>query len=285
MQIKVHLNDFLLPLLGNRIAQAAGITKCSYNVVCLNSPSLPNELLPRLWPHSNLKVCADGGANCLFKGLSAEDRQACIPNFIVGDLDSLEASVKEYYQARGTTVVHESEQETNDLDKSLRLLSSELSKQSGSAASSSVLVLGAFGGRFDQEMANVHALYAWKNTFHRLILVDNNSTAILLDPEHSHRIVPMSSRGNPSLCEDSKHRVEEGRYCGLLPLTQPVRSVSTTGLQWNLTSEPLEFGIRISTSNTIPVTSQGANEVTVRTSEPLLWSSSYDLIEEDATSA
>lgn len=98
MQVKVHLNDFLIPLLGSRILQNAGFLKSSYSLVCLNSPSLPLKLLPRLWASSHIRICADGGANRLYYGLSSEDKKTCIPNFIVGDLDSLEDNVESYYK-------------------------------------------------------------------------------------------------------------------------------------------------------------------------------------------
>ena len=51
-----------------------------------------------MWSKCNLKVCADGGANRLFDSLSPETRADCIPNYIVGDLDSLRPEVKEYYE-------------------------------------------------------------------------------------------------------------------------------------------------------------------------------------------
>ena len=34
-----------------------------------------------------------------------------------------------------------------------------------------VIILGAFGGRLDQEMANIHALYKWHQSFDKIILL------------------------------------------------------------------------------------------------------------------
>ena len=34
-----------------------------------------------------------------------------------------------------------------------------------------VIILGAFGGRLDQEIANIHALYKWHSSFHRIVLL------------------------------------------------------------------------------------------------------------------
>lgn len=43
------------------------------------------------------------------------------------------------------------------------------------------MALGAFGGRFDQEIASVHALYKWKGMIERLILMDRENIVFLLD--------------------------------------------------------------------------------------------------------
>jgi thiamine pyrophosphokinase len=34
-----------------------------------------------------------------------------------------------------------------------------------------VIVLGAFGGRLDQEIANIHALFKWQGTFRNIVLL------------------------------------------------------------------------------------------------------------------
>ena len=80
-----------------------------------------------------------------------------------------------------------------------------------------VVVLGAFGGRFDQEMAAVHAVYQWQQLgqttsdidkdkdkdigiapkvlsdsplFHRVVLVGGENVACLLGPGR-HEILPV----------------------------------------------------------------------------------------------
>ncbi len=167
-------------------------------------------------------------------------------------------------------MVKDSDQDSNDLDKSLAILKTELNSEA--SQQQSVLVLGAMGGRFDQEMANVNALYQWRGVFKRLVLVDVENTCILLEPGLVHRILPMVSRGDEQ--GEGDWKVLEGRYCGLLPLGQEAACVRTSGLCWNLHDEPLAFGCRISTSNTVPLST---TEVTVQTSHPLLWTCTYEL--------
>ena len=80
------------------------------------------------------------------------------------------------------------DQDSNDLDKCLQATKERWQLQQNShidpatPRAASVVVLGAFGGRFDQEVAAVHALYAWRGAFHRVILVGGGNIAELLGP-------------------------------------------------------------------------------------------------------
>ncbi|RYG69163.1 hypothetical protein EON64_03390 [archaeon] len=97
--MKIHVNDFLLPALGEVVLKRLGLIRDTYHLIILNSPSLPYKLLPRLWSLSSTKICADGGANRLFKGFrDREESNLYIPDSIVGDLDSVENEVVEYYK-------------------------------------------------------------------------------------------------------------------------------------------------------------------------------------------
>lgn len=142
------------------------------------------------------------------------------------------------------------------------LLRKELKLEDKTTNDHAVLLLGGYGGRFDQEVASLNSLYRWQGAFHRLILVDTKSTTELLETGIKHIMKPVRQDG-----------IYEGKYCGLLPLANRVEALLTTGLEWNLHNEPLEFGVRISTSNTIPADSE---EVTVITSHSILWTCTYD---------
>jgi len=210
-----------------------------------------------LWRQSSLRVCADGAANRLYDSLAEPRRSQMLPDLITGDLDSLRGDVATFYSARGVPIEGETEQETHDFEKCLRWLERRQSDEPPQNSKSepvqpfSVVAVGAFGGRLDQQMANLNAAFSF-SCFDAFYLLSAESLAVLLAP--------------------GKHVIETNRdaedgSCGLIPLGGRCDRVVTTGLKWNLDGErPLEFGTLISSSNEIIDAC-----VTVETSAPLLW--------------
>ena len=64
-----------------------------------------------------------------------------------------------------------------------------------------------------------------------------------------------------------------GPMCGLLPIGGSCAEVWTSGLRWNLHGERLGFGGLVSSSNMLTegATEGSLHEVTVTTSDPLVW--------------
>lgn len=223
-------------------------------LVILNSPiqSPPSPLFQRLWDTSSFRICADGGANRLYRS-----NPDLIPNLIRGDLDSLETNIRTYYEGKGVSVEKDPGQNDNDLDKALTALTDDYAR---------VIIYGAFGGRFDQEMGCVQALYKWGPQFkHRIVLFDDHTTAFLL-PKGCKNEIRLPRYGDiipPEQCNE----FGEGPTCGLIPIGCRCETVVTTGFKWNLDgTTPLEFGGLVSTSNHV------SEEVaTVEASHPLIF--------------
>jgi hypothetical protein len=61
---------------------------------------LPSQMR-HLWEISGTRLCADGGANRLYKWSRSEEPDKpeiyYVPDYIVGDLDSIKAELKEHY--------------------------------------------------------------------------------------------------------------------------------------------------------------------------------------------
>ena len=300
-------------------------------LVVLNTPMRrpPSDIFRALWDASSLRVCADGGANRLYDATVGADDvdggegggsgggggggadeddddrgggdrrnltllRRYVPDLIRGDLDSLRSDVRDHYEAMGCIVERDPDQDTNDLDKAMAAVAGRRMDDGGGDGSqeeAAVYVYGAFGGRFDQEMANVKALYRWSVPFgHRTVLYGDEACAFLLPPgvRNVLRLLPTSAPtptptrptgegkdeddepeggGGKSGETETKTGVGEGPTCGLLPVGGRCDSVVTTGLEWDLDGTiPLDFFGLVSTSNRIV-----GEEVTVVTSHPIVF--------------
>ena len=114
-------------------------------------------------------------------------------------------------------------------------------------------VAGAFGDRFDHELAAVDALYRFgaQRPKARCVLHGDRTAAILLGAgAHEIRV----------------RRDVEGPHCGLIPVGGAVQRVTTTGLTWNLSGQRLAFGELVSSSNLLQ-----DDLVSIETSDPVLW--------------
>ena len=92
-----------------------------------------------------------------------------------------------FYEARGVSIVHEPEQDSHDFEKCLRWLQRKHDSREtagGSARPFSIAAYGAFGGRLDQQMANLNMLYRseYARSFENFVLLSEDSLALLLLP-------------------------------------------------------------------------------------------------------
>ncbi|UIZ22167.1 hypothetical protein KXD40_005167 [Peronospora effusa] len=218
-----------------------------------------SELFWNLWTHASLTVCADGGANRLYdRSVEIQAQDIVTPHYIKGDLDSLRDDVRDFYAAKRTTVLKDPDQDTNDLDKCLQLIyqvQEENDTEGNKNRQFYVMIFGAMGGRFDQEMQNINALFRWRDKFEQMVLLANETTVRLLMPAIRHVIIPNFNF--------------ETRTCGLIPIAGTCKETTTSGLKWNL-SPGMEtgFGGLISSSNHMEDSSE---QVEVVTSHPLIW--------------
>lgn len=249
-------------------------------LVVLNSnlPAAPAARTPpvlaRLLSLSAFTVCADGGANRLFR---LDAPRAHVPEAIVGDLDSLLPEVREHYESLGTLVVRSPEQDRNDLEKSLLHVLSRCPLPPPYP----VCVYGGLAGRLDQTMASLSSLVKFSPgspgpSLPSLLLLDEETTARVLPPTDPQPTPPPPSpfatpEPPPRPPDRAPHRLRmsslEGPLCGLLPLTG-ASLTRTTGLRWDLDGTPATascFGGLVSSSN------EFRGEVEVESDQFMLW--------------
>ena len=290
-----HENRFLT------FSSESGSKRQKSALIIVNGSSLLDEReiawIKESWSSFGMTICADGGSNRLHDALKpGKDRDTFVPDNIIGDLDSIREEVLHHYRERGTFVTKVPNQDLMDLEKALDMLVGMQREQQendhppphdqksrGGAARGEeavknkkereegqtekegegegryhVVVMGAFGGRFDHEMANCNCLFTYAEAFASLVLVGGGNSMTLLrgDSDVKHVITMIPGK--------------EGPGCSLLPLGGPVKSVTTTGLQWDLHNAPMRFGGLVSSSNRAADAESGL--ITVCTSEPLVWS-------------
>ncbi|KAI9916287.1 hypothetical protein PsorP6_017954 [Peronosclerospora sorghi] len=235
------------------------LLNASHNSWCIGKNGVgthSSELFWNLWSHAHLTVCADGGANRLYdRSVAIKAQDFVTVNYIKGDLDSLRDDVRVYFSAKGTTVLKDPDQNTNDLDKCLQLIHQVQEEDKYVATRFTVMIFGAMGGRFDQEMQNINALFRWHDKFQEMVLVSDETTARLLVPDVRHLIRP------------NFHF--ETRTCGLIPMAGTCQETTTSGLKWNLRpGMETKFGGLISSSNHVD---DSCDQVEVIASHPLIW--------------
>lgn len=195
-----------------------------YALIVLNNsqPISESNVLEQLWKHSTVKMCADGGANRI-KMLN----KSMIPDFIVGDFDSILPETISHYKNAGKTqfkkIINE---ETADVEKCIQFVRDSVK------TCKSCILYGFSGGLIDKELNCFHLVRKYVDEVD-VMMFSERSFAVLLKPGINEFKFKLS---------------EVGPRCGILPLFCTV-SCNSKGLQWDLRGEKMEFGKFISVSN------------------------------------
>ena len=161
-------------------------------------------------------ICADRGAShaklCDIK-----------PDLIVGDLDSVSHDAIDYYKKEGVPI------ETYPTDKDMT--DSEIAIwKAVKMGYDDLIIMGATKNRLDHCMGNILVLKK---------LLDNNIKAVIKDENNEVRLI------NDSV----ELRKEKGYKVSLLPLTNEVCGITTSGLKYSLDNGKLVMGESLGVSN------------------------------------
>jgi len=171
-----------------------------------------------------------------------------IPDLIKGDLDSLEPSVRRWYEAKGVRVIQDEDQNSTDLMKcidSVREMEVALDTQFG------IIILGGLSGRLDQTVHTMSLLHKLRKSRQHTYVVTEHNVAWVLDAGEHHISLDLSVIG-PT--------------CGLLPVGVSSTVLSTKGLVWDLEDSVSSFDGLVSTSNAFQ-----SEQVWIKTSQPIWW--------------
>ncbi len=168
-------------------------------------------------PHEySLLVAADGGANYLYRiGLR--------PDVIIGDLDSIQGEVLDYYVRAGVVV----NRYPSDKDKTDSCLALEYAVSRGV---DEVVIWGAIGNRIDHTLANLHLL-SMSLKVGVPFVIDTHELSIFL------------------VSVGVELTVTVGATLSLLPFTEEVSGITGRGLKYRLQDSAMELGFPYGVSN------------------------------------
>ena len=182
-------------------------------VIVANGELTRNARLQELWRRAGVRIAADGGAR------NARLYLELAPHVIIGDMDSLDEETRVWLESNPVEFLrHPPAKDETDLELALLLAQTR--------GADSITILGAYGGRVDQFVANV----------------------LLLTREKNVRITDAASE---MWVSDSQATVEGsvGDIVSLIPLDERVEGIVTENLQYPLRAETLTLGSTRGISN------------------------------------
>ncbi|KAG5990248.1 hypothetical protein E4U54_004145, partial [Claviceps lovelessii] len=163
---------------------------------------------------------------------------------IVGDLDSVSPSVRDFYSSQPTPaqIIQDPDQESADFGKAVAWIrQSESQSESESSDALDIVALGGIGGRVDQGLSQLHHLYLFQTGSDYAdgriyLLSESNLTFLLKAGAHTIHV------------KEDGEDVVFGKYVGIIPLQGPSR-ITTKGLEWDVADWETSMGGKLSTSN------------------------------------
>ena len=180
-------------------------------ILCNGTPPSA-ELFEQYRANADYLIGADGGAQTIL-------RLGGKPDIVTGDMDSFDHRQKHPFEVR-----YNADQETNDLEKALRLAFDQQATH--------VSILGATGQRLDQTLKNLSVLKQFDDRFEAMHMADDYGRTRLIGPEFEEEF-------------------GIGTKLSLFPLSGRVTGITTSGLKYSLTNEALENGVRDGSSNEV----------------------------------
>lgn len=187
------------------------------DVLIVGSGSVEStELLQQTASLAQLLICADGGARYFMQS-------EMTPHVLLGDFDSIDASLLHAYEKEGVELVkYPARKDYTDMELAL-----DYAAEHGATR---VFIMGAMGSRIDHSLSNLQLLHKLLEKGIRGVILNENNRVYLIQDK-----IKIS-------------RMEEYKL-SLLPATPVVEGVTTEGLAWPLFNYTMKMGTGIGISN------------------------------------
>lgn len=168
--------------------------------------------------HAFCNIAVDGGIGLFF-------RESIVPDYLIGDLDSLKQS--EYEWAKENSVkIQTFPREKDATDTQLAL------KFALDMSPDIIYIFGAIGSRLDHTLANIYLLkYS----------INESSKVIIINPWHEIQLL------RPG--KDIIISGEKGELISVIPISQCIEDLSIKGCKWELENAVIYQGNSIGVSN------------------------------------
>lgn len=186
--------------------------------IIISNGSFNIKTLEKIRNLSDVIICADGGANHLYKS-------DVLPDMIVGDLDSLDLDALSYYK-ESDVLFHRFPSKKDYTDTELAV------NFALDAGASEMVLLGSTGTRLDHTLANIMLLQK---------LIKKNIKASIVDEHNEIYVVD-------STIEVEK---EKGTFVSLIPLFKECKGVTMTGFKYPTDDLNFEVGSTMGISNEV----------------------------------
>ena len=187
-------------------------------VIVANGKIKTFQVYKKIFKKANIIIAVDGGTNHLFK-------MNVVPNVIIGDLDSIEPDIKEYYRKKKVEfVTYPPKKDFTDtelaIDYALKL------------KPNFITLIGFLGSRFDHSLANIFLLKKIANSKIKAKIVNKKNEIFCIEGEDSLEI------------EGGK-----GDFLSIIPLTEKTEGIDLEGLEYPLINSTLNFSSTKGISN------------------------------------
>lgn len=184
-------------------------------IICGGSMDNP-QYLKRYTKDIDIVICADKG------GLYAK-KMGILPNLLLGDMDSIPQDILNEYKSNNVNMeLFPSEKDMTDSEIAIW--------RAVSLGCTDLVIIGAVGSRIDHSIANIFILQKLLEKGINATIVNENNEVVLIKDK-----IEISA--------------EEGYHLSLIPITQKVVGITTSGLKYKLNDGELEIGKSLGVSN------------------------------------
>lgn len=158
------------------------------------------------------------------KGLEALNKINVMPNYIIGDFDSVNKTTLNQYENKNIEITYlKPEKDFTDTHMAIKLAIEKRAKH--------ITIIGATGTRMDHTLANIHILNeALQNNVPTEIINENN------------RIMLINRKAK--LIKNTNYK-----YVSIIPLTTKITGVTLKGFKYNIENTTINLGESIGVSN------------------------------------